>query len=330
VDTPKILVAGGAGFIGSFVVRALLEQGQKVLIFDNLSTSHKLPSADVNFVEGDLRDGSAVSALFKNNQIATVIHLANLAYAGESMLKPYDYFSVNLQGGLNLLDTAVQNGVTKFIFSSSCTVYGNPKNVPASEASTLITESIYGETKFEFERILNWYSRLHPDLQVVVFRFANASGATLDGSLGEDHLPETHLIPLLVKSALSGEPFKIFGNDYKTPDGTCIRDYIHVLDLAEAHVKALDFKPQNGFEIFNLGVGKGYSNLEVVKKVEEASGKKINFTFEPRRLGDAEAIYLDNTKARQLLKWQSQYDLDSIVRSAILWHTLHPYGFKVS
>lgn len=324
----KILVTGGTGYIGSFTVRALCQRGDEVVVFDNLVCGHRQAvPAGVPLVVGDLLEREKLEEVFAANRFGGVVHFAAYALAGESMADPYKYLHGNIQGSLNLAQTMKTFSVRNLVFSSSCTVYGEPGKNPVTEESPLQIANVYGESKLASERIFSWYDKLF-GLKSVFLRYFNAAGAALDGSGGEDHRPETHLIPLVVMASLRNQLFTVFGRDYPTPDGTNVRDYIHVLDLAQAHLLALDFLEKGErSDFFNLGIGRGYSNLEVVKVVEEVGGKKINLNFGSRRLGDAAAIYADNTKACRVLGWTPHYGLKEIVESAYLWRQSHPRGY---
>lgn len=325
----KILVTGGAGYIGSTTVKMLTESSHEVVVFDNLVYGHK-ESVTVPLIQGDLADNKdKLEEVFDKNKFDAVIHFAGYAAAGESMKNPYKYFYYNTVGGLNLVETMVKHNVRHIVFSSSCTVYGQVEKLPVSEESPINIVNVYGQTKYDFEKILDWYDSIF-GIRSVRLRYFNACGAALDGSMGEDHNPETHIIPNSIKAALKGESFGLFGDDYPTKDGTCIRDYIHILDLADAHLKALDYLSNGGkTDYFNIGVGKGYSNKEVLDMVKKVTGKDLEIRVLPRREGDANEIYADNTKAKQVLKWNpTNSDLETIVKSAYLWHSTHPQGYR--
>lgn len=317
----KILVTGGAGYIGSITVKSLQNAGHEVVVFDNLSYGHK-ESVSCPLIVGDLTDKQFLFKSLENQRFDGVIHFAAYALAGESMQDPYKYFFNNLAGGLNLLELMKKNQINNIVFSSTCAVYGTPDNLPVTEDESKKPESVYGESKLMFEKILDWYDKVF-GIKNISLRYFNAAGAALDGSLGENHDPETHIIPRAINSALSNTPFLLYGQNYDTPDGTCIRDYIHVLDLVSAHISALDkLKETNQSDYINLGGGKGYSNLEVINTIQKVSG--VNFPVEkkPRRVGDPAVIYADNTKAKERLGWEAKYsDLDTIVKSAWNWHS---------
>lgn len=317
----KVLVTGGAGYIGSITVKLLKEKGFETVIFDNLSTGHEFAGDNSDLVVGDLKNREDIEKVFKTAKIDAVVHFAALALAGESMKKPYDYYQNNITGGLNLLEAMRLNNCKSIVFSSSCSVYGTPKTLPVAEDAPIHPESVYASTKRTFEEILNWYDVIY-GIKSVSLRYFNASGAALDGSLGETHSPETHLIPIALEVALGKRPeLSIYGNDYDTADGTCIRDYIHVLDLADAHLKAIEYLNEKKVsDVFNLGVGKGYSNNEIVGMIEKVTGRKVNKKYVARRPGDPAMIYADNSKAKQILGWEPKYsDLETIITSAWKW-----------
>lgn len=317
----KILVTGGAGYIGSVTVRELIKKGHEIVVYDNLVYGHK-ESISCKLVVGDLLD----LEFLKNNvegSFDAVIHFAAYALAGESMQDPYKYFKSNLQGGLNLLEFMKDRKIPSIIFSSTCAIYGYPSKLPVTENESKKPESVYGESKLMFEQILGWYEKLH-GIKHINLRYFNAAGAAQDGTLGEEHEPETHIIPIAIQTALGKYPsFNLFGTDYETPDGTCIRDYIHVLDLAEAHIQALEkIRKTEKSDSINLGTGKGYSNREVLNMVKKVSG--IDFTIDEtkRRSGDPAIIYADNSKAASELGFNPQYsDLETIVKTAWEWHS---------
>jgi len=324
----KILVTGGAGYIGSHTVAELLKEGHKAVVFDNLIYGHK-EAIKCPLIIGDLLDKKEIEEVFKKEKFDGVIHFAAYALAGESMESPGKYFENNLQGGLNLLEAMKKYGVDKIVFSSTCAVYGFPDKLPVSEEEEKKPTSVYGESKLMFEKILGWYDRLF-GIKNVCLRYFNASGASLDGLIGEDHKPETHLIPLVMQAALGQrEKISIFGNDYKTKDGTNVRDYIHVLDLADAHIKSLKYLNEIGkSDYFNVGSGQGYSVKEIIEMVKKVT--KIDFKVEigPRRAGDPDAIWADCSKIKKTLKWEPKYsDLLTIIKTAWNWHKIHPNGF---
>ena len=324
----KILVTGGAGYIGSFMVRHLKEKGFNVVIADNLSQGHIESVKGFDVREIDLvTEKEKLNELFEKEKFSAVVHMAGFIQMGESFENPSKYFQNNLMAALNVMDAMVKNKVSNFIFSSSAGVYGNPESLPIREEDKKEPLNPYGETKYMIERMLEWYSKIY-DLRFMSIRYFNAAGAALDGSIGEDHPDESHLIPLIIKAGLKGEKFTIFGNDYKTEDGTCIRDYIHVLDLVETHGIALK-KLLGGSEsnYYNAGVGRGYSNKEVVEMVEKVTGLTINVDYGPRREGDADSLYASIDKIKKDFNWSPKYTLEDIVETAYLWHKNHPEGY---
>jgi len=325
----KILVTGGAGYIGSFMVRKLKSEGYDVLILDDLSQGHKKAVENFRLVKLDLvSDKNEIEKLFKNEHFDGVIHMASFIQMGESYKDPSKYYKNNVVGFLNLVDTMVKTKTNNIILSSSAGVYGNPKKLPIEEDDAKDPLNPYGETKYIMERILEDYQDAYK-LNFIVIRYFNAAGAAPDGSIGEDHPNESHLIPMIIKKTLKGEAVDIFGNDYNTKDGTCVRDYIHVLDLADNHAKALEklLGSKKCAEKYNAGIGKGYSNLEIIKMVEKISGMKVKINFCSRRPGDADILYAANNKIIKDLKWHPKYELKEIIESAFIWHKKHPYGW---
>jgi len=317
----KILVTGGAGYIGSFMVRCLKEKGFEVIIADNLSQGHIESVKDFDVREIDLAtEKEKLNELFEKEKFSGVVHMAGFIQMGESFANPSKYFQNNLMSALNVMDAMVKNKVSNFILSSSAGVYGNPESLPIKEEDKKEPLNPYGETKYMIEKMLEWYDQAY-GLKFISIRYFNAAGAALDGSIGEDHPEESHLIPLIIKAGLRGDKFTIFGNDYKTPDGTCIRDYIHVLDLVETHgiaLKKLLGGAQSNF--YNAGVGRGYSNKEVIEMVEKVTGLTINLEYGSRREGDADSLYASIDKIKKDFGWQPKYDLKEIIKSAYLWH----------
>jgi UDP-glucose 4-epimerase len=324
----KFLVTGGAGYIGSITNWLLRTKGQETIIFDNLVNGHREAIGDTKLIIGDLRNVNDIETVFRNNHFDAVIHFAALALAGESMEKPFEYFHNNIDGGMNLLEAMRRHDCTTIIFSSTCAVYGFPKKLPVTEEFPIAPASVYGASKRNFEEILEWYEKIY-GIKHARLRYFNACGAIPDGTLGEDHPLETHIIPVAIRSVVDGIPFRVFGNDYQTEDGTCIRDYIHVVDLSDAHLKAAEYIKKNNKSLtVNLGVGKGYSNMEILKSVELVTGKKLKIEFVKRRWGDPDAIYADNSKAKKLLGWEPKYnDLSTIIETAWSWHRKHSNGY---
>jgi UDP-glucose 4-epimerase len=321
----KILVTGGAGYIGSVCVEDLLDRGHEVTVFDNLTEGHrKAVDQRAKFVQGDLADKTAVSSLIGAEQPAAVMHFAAKALVGESMQNPYKYFFNNVSCGLNLLDAMVEHGVKRFVFSSTCATYGIPEIVPIDEQAAQRPVNPYGESKLIFEKILRWYDQIH-GVVFAALRYFNAAGAT--EAFGEDHRIETHLIPCVLQVPLGKrEHAQVFGTDYPTPDGSCIRDYIHVTDLAQAHALALEVK-ESGF--FNLGIGGGVSVLEVIEACRKITGKNIPILTQARRPGDPPRLIASAQKARDVLGWRPQYgQIEDIVSSAWSWHLRHPKGYN--
>jgi UDP-glucose-4-epimerase GalE len=317
VTPRKILVTGGAGYIGSHTVRLLIQQGHDVTVVDNLSKGyrHNVPATRLH--ELDLSNTSALTSLLKEKQCDAVIHFAAFIAVGESMKEPARYFTNNVSGSLSLLDAMVQAGVKHIVFSSTAAVYGNPHTSPILETFPIQAVNPYGESKVMVETLLGWFDQIHR-LTSVCLRYFNASGADPDAALGEEHEPETHLIPLVIRAAQTGKPVTILGNDYDTPDGTCIRDYIHVNDLAQAHILAVEYLLNGGAsDRFNVGTGAGSSVLEIIRAVEEVTGMCVPYVIGPRRDGDPPALVASSQKLRERLGWSPQYaDLCTIVGHA--------------
>lgn len=318
-----VLVTGGAGYIGSHTCKALAQSGFTPVTFDNLVYGHRQFVKWGPFIQGDLGDAALLARTFKEYAIDAVIHFAAYAYVGESMTDPGKYFRNNVVNTLTLLDTMVSSKVKQIVFSSTCATYGIPERVPIAEDHPQRPVNPYGESKLFVEKALHWHGVAH-DLRWFALRYFNAAGADLDGELGEEHDPETHLIPLVVKTALGQRSHvDVFGTDYPTPDGTAIRDYIHVRDLADAHVRALQHL-RNGrpSAVANLGTGSGHSVKEVIDMVEKVTGKKVNARLAPRRAGDPPALVADPRNAKTLLGWHpGSSDLKTIIESAWRWHS---------
>lgn len=317
----KILVTGGAGYIGSITVKKLLSEGYEVVVFDNLSQGHKEVVTQCPLVVGDLLTSSDLKQL-DTYTFDSVIHFAASTLAGESMREPKKYFENNIMGGINLLEYMKERKIPSIVFSSTCAIYGTPKKVPVSEDESKKPESVYGESKLAFEKVLLWYDRIF-GIKHINLRYFNACGASLDAGIGEMHNPETHIIPIAIQAALTNTPFSLFGTDYPTKDGTCIRDYIHVEDLASAHILAVErLKKTNQSDFFNLGTGNGYSNKEILDMVKKISGKDFPVEIVSRRPGDPSVIYADNTKAKTILGWNPEHsDLETIVATAWKFYT---------
>jgi UDP-glucose 4-epimerase len=324
----RILVTGGAGYIGSHTVKLLLARGHEVTVYDNLSAGHRAAVPKDRLVVGDLKDIDHLDHLLLVNQIEAVIHFAASAAVGESMAHPAKYYQNNLLNSLNLLERVRRLGIPKFVFSSTCATYGMPTETPIFEDEPQKPINPYGNTKLAFERMLADYAAAYP-IGYAALRYFNAAGAAADGTLGEVHDPETHLIPLVIQAAMGQRPhIEVFGTDYATPDGTCIRDYIHVEDLAEAHLLALEaIEPGKG-RAYNVGLGKGSSVREVIRAVEDVSGKKIAVKEAPRRAGDPPVLVAAPDKIRRELGWVPKHaTLRSIVETAWNWHRTHPKGY---
>lgn len=318
----RVLVAGGAGYIGSHTVKELLREGYEVLIFDNFSTGKKQLIAGGDVVVGDLMDKQSLRDVFHKQTIDAVLHFASLIQVGESFLDPQKYYTHNLISSLNLLEAMMEKGVERFIFSSSAAVYGIPRKIPIPESHPLNPFNPYGQTKFFLETILQDYEKAYR-LKFISLRYFNAAGADPDGQLGEMHDPETHLIPNILLFLLGKkERFELYGTDFETPDGTAIRDYIHVTDLAYAHVLALKkilASPSSDF--INLGANKGYSVLEVIKKAEEVTGRRIDSQERPRRKGDVPVLLASKEKAEKILGWRPRLSgIETIIETAWKWH----------
>lgn len=318
----KILVTGGAGYIGSFMVKRLLDDSNEVVIADDLERGHQeVLDQRATFLQGNLLDKDFVKSIFSTHTFDGIVHFAGYISMGESMKEPGMYFENNVYGALHILEELKRIGSGNFIFSSTAGVYGNPIHIPISEDHPKNPENPYGESKLMVEKILGWYQKTH-NINYTALRYFNAAGGSLDGKMGEDHDPETHIIPNAIHSVLENSQFSLFGNDYDTTDGTCVRDYIHVLDLVEAHVLALkQLKEKGGGYAYNVGTGKGYSNKEVIQMVNEVAGKEVNVEILPRRAGDADTLIADPRKIKNELGFQPQHsDLKTIVDTAWKWH----------
>ncbi len=325
----KILVTGGAGYIGSFMVRELQAKGFDPVILDNLSQGHKEAVADFRLEQIDLvTEKEKLDKLLSSEKFDGVVHMASFIQMGESYTNPAKYYRNNVGGFMNLMDSMKGSGIKNIILSSSAGVYGNPERVPIEEDDAKNPLNPYGETKYIMERMLEDYDAAY-GIKYVGLRYFNAAGAALDGSIGEAHPEESHLIPNLIKKALKGEEIEIFGNDYETPDGTNIRDYIHVLDLVEAHSIAMQ-KLLDGAQsaFYNAGIGRGYSNKEVIDTVKKVTGMDLKIKYGQRRKGDADALYASIDKIKRDFGWQPKYSITDIVKTAYLWHKTHPNGYN--
>jgi UDP-glucose 4-epimerase len=321
----KILVVGGAGYIGSICTEALLDEGHAVAILDNLTEGHRRAvDARAEFIGGDLADQPAVEAAISASRPDAIMHFAASALVGESMQNPSKYFRNNIANGLNLLDAMVAAGVKRIVFSSTCAIFGPPERLPIDENLPTRPINPYGESKLAFERILRWYDEIH-GVKCVSLRYFNAAGAS--ARFGEDHRVETHLIPNVLKVALGQKPrVEVYGTDYETPDGTCVRDYIHILDLAKAHILALD-SPKS--EFYNLGTGGGSSVREVIDAARKVTGKKIEVIERPRRPGDPPRLIAASEKIKRELGWEPRFQsLEAILESAWKWHQKFPRGYE--
>jgi UDP-glucose 4-epimerase len=323
----KVLVTGGAGYIGSTVVRELVRAGEEVVVLDNLTQGHRAAVHDeAAFVEGDLADRDLVRHTLRTHQPDAIMHFASHTLVGESMEKPFLYLDDNVRCGLNLIREAVDQGVDRFILSSTANLFGTPDEVPIHENTAIDPGSPYGESKLVLERTLRWLDELDR-IRFAALRYFNAAGAA-SPDLGEDHDPETHLIPIVLEVALGQrEKITIFGDDYDTPDGTCVRDYVHVLDLAQAHILSLRALDQ-GSRTYNLGNGEGYSVREVIDTARAVTGREIPAEMGDRRPGDPATLIASSDKIRDELGWTPQYpELETIIESAWAWHQKHPHGY---
>jgi len=321
----KIFVVGGAGYIGSVCAESLLNEGHEVAIFDNLSEGHRQAvDSRANFIQGELADRRQIDSAISSSRPDAVMHFAANALVGESMQNPSKYFRNNICNGLNLLDAMVAAGVERIVFSSTCAIFGPPDRVPIDETAPARPINPYGESKLAFENILRWYDEIH-GVKFVCLRYFNAAGAS--GRFGEDHHPETHLIPAVLQAALGKRPnVEIYGTDSDTPDGTCIRDYIHILDLARAHILALGAA---GSGRYNLGTGGGSSVREVIESCRKITDRKIDAIEKPRRPGDPPRLIASSDKIKRELGWEPKFQsLDAIVESAWKWHQKFPRGYE--
>lgn len=326
-----ILVLGGAGYIGSHTVYELVDRGEDVVIADNLQSGHiEAVHKKARFYKGDIRDKKFLDDLFKKENINAVIHFAADSLVGESMEDPLKYYDNNLYGTMVLLKSMVENNVKKIVFSSTAATYGEPQNIPMTENDPKNPTNPYGETKLAMEKMMKWVSEIH-SLRFVSLRYFNACGAHVSGEIGEDHSPESHLIPLILQVPNGKrKEIGIYGDDYATPDGTCVRDYIHVTDLAQAHILAVKYLAEgNESNIFNLGNGVGFSVKEVIETARKVTGHPISSVVSPRRAGDPARLIASSDKAKSVLGWKPEYEnLEKIIATAWRWHKNHPQGFK--
>jgi len=326
----KVLVTRGAGYIGSHTTKVLIERGHEVVVFDSLIAGHRAAvDPGATFVHGDLLDQRQIEALFAAHQFDGIMHFASHILVGESMQKPFKYFRDNVNAMENLLEVAISAGVHKFILSSTANLFEQPARVPITEDEAIIPGSVYGETKAMGERLLYWMDRVY-GLKYCALRYFNACGAHPSGLIGEDHDPETHLIPILLQVALGQrEKVVVYGKDYHTPDGTCIRDYVHVCDLAMAHILALEALSDGKSRVYNLGSGAGFSVMQVLDAARAVTGHAIPAEFGARRAGDAPALVADSTRIKRELGWTPEYnDLHAIIETAWKWHQSHPQGYN--
>lgn len=326
----KILVTGGAGYIGSHIVRILLDKGEDVVVVDDLSEGHRAAIPATPLIVSDFGNASTLDEIVAGGQVEFVVHMAALCEVGQSVIDPSSYYANNLTRSLTLLDAARRHGVRGVVFSSTAATYGEPQRLPITEDQPQRPTNPYGETKLAFERALAWYRGAY-GLRWVALRYFNAAGAHPDGTIGEDHHPESHLIPRLLASVLHGsDPIPIFGDDYPTPDGTCVRDYVHVVDLAQAHVLALEAMRAGRIEAeaFNLGNGEGFSVRQVAEAVQQVSGKAPPTRPAPRRPGDPASLIASSEKISRELGWRPEFpSLEQIIGTAWRWHSKHPRGY---
>ena len=327
----KVLVCGGAGYIGSHTVKELLDKNIDVVVIDNLVTGHrKAVDSRAPLCVGDLSDKTFLNKVFQEHSIDAVIDFAAYSLVGESVIEPAKYFENNIGGTLSLLKAMKEHDVKYIVFSSTAATYGEPKNIPILESDPTVPTNPYGESKLAVEKILHWFDEAY-GIKYSVLRYFNAAGAHKSGEIGEDHFPESHLIPIILQTAIGKREFiGIYGDDYPTEDGTCIRDYIHVTDLADAHILALEKTMQeNKSRTYNLGNGKGFSVKEVVEMARKVTGKPINAKIEPRRAGDPSVLIASSEKIIQELGWQPKYNsLEAVIASAWQWHQSHPNGYE--
>ncbi len=326
----EILVAGGAGYVGSHTLIKLLQAGYHPIVVDNLTTGHqKAVIEGTTFYQCDISNTKEMLKIVSRHQIDAVMHFSANCYVGESVVNPHKYFKNNVANTIALLDVMLESGIKKFILSSTAATYGNPIKTPIDETHPQVPCNPYGLSKLMIEQIVNDYEKPY-GIKHIYLRYFNAAGSDPDGRIGEDHYPETHIIPLLLKTALGiKKQFTILGNDYDTKDGTCIRDYVHVMDIAEAHVKAINYlESQRRSDVFNLGTSVGYSVKEIIKKVEEITGKTIPVEYAERREGDPAILIASSKKAKEVLEWFPHYNIDHMIESAWKWTKQNPKGYR--
>jgi UDP-glucose-4-epimerase GalE len=329
-DKPlTVLVTGGAGYIGSHAAKALARAGHQVVVFDNLVAGHREAVKYGELVVGDISDTPAVRSALARFKVDAVMHFAAYLDVGESVREPVKYYRNNVGGAISVLDAMAAESVRTFVFSSTCATYGEHTEMPIAETHAQRPINSYGESKLAVERALPHFERAH-GIRSVALRYFNAAGADPDGEIGEDHHPEIHVIPRAIDATAGGPGLQVFGDDYPTPDGTCLRDYIHVTDLADAHVRALESLVRSGRSAFyNLGTGRPHSVKEVIAAVEAVSGRKVPWTLAPRRPGDPAVLYATAHKAQAELRWTPRLPtIESIVRTAWAWHQAHPHGYR--
>jgi UDP-glucose-4-epimerase GalE len=326
-----VLVTGGAGYIGAHTVRELIRRGREVVVLDTLELGHRAAVGEVPLVVGSSGDAELVRRVCADHRVDSVIHFAAYKNVGESMANPLKYWENNVAGTVELFRALRDAGVGRLVFSSSCSVYGTPANLPVDEDAPIAPESVYAQTKATIEQLLDWNDQTI-GFRSASLRYFNAAGASADGSLGEDWTQSLNLIPLVMKATLGRRPpVHVFGDDYPTPDGTCVRDYVHVDDLADAHVRALDHLEQHDRSLaVNLGTGRGSSVMEVIETTARISGLEVPYDVVPRRIGDPVSVYADPSRARELLDWTPQHGLEDIISSAWRWHSTHLDGYDAA
>jgi len=326
----SVLVLGGAGYIGSHTVYELIDNGYDVVVADNLATGHKdAVHPKAKFYEGDIRSKEFTDSIFENENIDAVIHFSAFSLVAESMEEPLKYYNNNMYGTMVLLKSMEEHNVKNIVFSSTAAIYGEPERVPIKESDKTEPTNTYGETKLSMEKMMKWQGNAK-GLKFVALRYFNACGAHSSAKIGEDHYPETHLIPIVLQVPNGKREFvTVFGDDYNTPDGTCIRDYIHVTDLAKAHILAMEYLKNGGkSDVFNLGSGQGFSVKEIIETAKKVTGKDIPVIMGKRRAGDPERLIASSDKAKEILGWKPEFDdIEKIIESAWRWHMLNPNGF---